>query len=1366
MVIYDEGKVTVNKGSATVTGDKDVFFITVGKVKIGDLFTIGVTTYQILTVVDEKNITVGTLPDKLPFQEENKANTAFSVIRNFSFSVPADIANDIATLTMKWHNREYEMLTWLGSAKEKETITNIHGVKREYWTPYGLSKIGEGADSVIEKARKWAENPVDVPVTPGHFSSLHWATKSKDATKLVITEGNKQVKRVADEAAAQIPRVTKEGDDQIDRLNEHVRDVNKPDLDTYTNTKKTEIDTHYRTVVNFKGNWADLTGALTMPAMVYHKGEYWNLTKNLADVTTSEPGPTNTDWVSTATITSYLMKKPQVNAIRQHIRDQYAASGFVHFGKHATDENSINEGLEATPLFAPYANKIYMGASEWTPSRAGNSKTDYAFLHFAGFESQWRTGGANDAYTAQAVTLPPAEKGTRTFNTATGVSFDFEKQVDPKYGDVAPNTNEAVARAFEGRVKNGDFRFGDDGVWVKLTPSDAITISKGKIEKIGTAACNDVAQSGRNVFVVGKTYETTTVVKELTGANKIIALPYDGDSSNNKFVNEAGTYTHRFVAKRPDVYFGHTPNTDSQWVVTSIEVREITNQVVTDRIDVWGVEGWLEVDNEEIFPDGNIQNTLDTFGNTGIPTEDSSRPLTYFAQYHGQTGFKKGKCVKLSKLNDKQRKAVLDYMGMLCYFDANHNIIQHRKRMRTFRGAGNGDWNNVSPTKEFLGFAHLYRVPIHASSDTVGEWVSSGSTNHYYGKQGAGERNQGDFTAYDGNGKARYSYDGESYFYVGGTVPRLNAGGHHPRFNEMGARRWNTNTANSQGEHWHSYIVIKPTSRKQCFNYLDSSKDTTNCGASLNSGKIGVLSGRPDGRFYDGIYPGGQGGVNDDRLSSWDMSSPEEKDKVKQKVQGGVYRGEEKLAFTSFIKQWTYGTETTVVIMVDPNNKSRIRVGSSSYSNVHSVTHIKGHEVSHLNANGTEFFLTKDLDVTGLTLLSRQTGWDCYTGDALLTERKGYTVSGDFKCATVTGNPVEIRKVPQLKAGWYGYWCPVFGVTADLPMVRKVKDQFSGSPVLRTADSGATWSSHASGINTNTNTRSLDASNTNVHIVPYIAFSYQTKQGASDRTKVLNREAGVGSVYTYCWNHIVNGALLFESLLGKVPVNTNNTGGAAVWYSNKLLGVAVDTTGGYVQSSAGYVPKHNPIALPSPTNNSSGMKVLDSQIENNGQCSMQFHVNELKYKFVTAEKFDPSKPKAFVAGGRYYVGLADDNARTRHEGLILTGIGNGSSTLLTWAFNGSDLVSPDADTKHPYVMPFRSEHSWGDDSKIKVVLNGTYTNINRETCIARVHELAKPYGYTRKKAEAGPSTLSSGVASPTTQSYYQALTTPSTEGGV
>lgn len=47
---------------------------------------------------------------------------------------------------------------------------------------------------------------------------------------------------------------------------------------------------------NFKGEWADLTGALSIPASVYHDDTFWMLLSDVADVTATEPAAGNADW--------------------------------------------------------------------------------------------------------------------------------------------------------------------------------------------------------------------------------------------------------------------------------------------------------------------------------------------------------------------------------------------------------------------------------------------------------------------------------------------------------------------------------------------------------------------------------------------------------------------------------------------------------------------------------------------------------------------------------------------------------------------------------------------------------------------------------------------------------------------------------------------------------------------------------------------------------------------------------------------------------------------------------------------------------------------------------------------------------------
>lgn len=59
---------------------------------------------------------------------------------------------------------------------------------------------------------------------------------------------------------------------------------------------------------NYKGLWSSLTGALNIPAAVFHLGRFWVLTANLANVTTAVPG-TSSSWVEVLTASPGLRNK-------------------------------------------------------------------------------------------------------------------------------------------------------------------------------------------------------------------------------------------------------------------------------------------------------------------------------------------------------------------------------------------------------------------------------------------------------------------------------------------------------------------------------------------------------------------------------------------------------------------------------------------------------------------------------------------------------------------------------------------------------------------------------------------------------------------------------------------------------------------------------------------------------------------------------------------------------------------------------------------------------------------------------------------------------------------------------------------------
>lgn len=66
----------------------------------------------------------------------------------------------------------------------------------------------------------------------------------------------------------------------IPALNAAVADVNEA----------AEIAPQLISAVNYKGIWSSLSGALSIPASVWHNGEFWILLESISNVSANEPG--------------------------------------------------------------------------------------------------------------------------------------------------------------------------------------------------------------------------------------------------------------------------------------------------------------------------------------------------------------------------------------------------------------------------------------------------------------------------------------------------------------------------------------------------------------------------------------------------------------------------------------------------------------------------------------------------------------------------------------------------------------------------------------------------------------------------------------------------------------------------------------------------------------------------------------------------------------------------------------------------------------------------------------------------------------------------------------------------------------------
>ena len=585
-----------------------------------------------------------------------------------------------------------------------------------------------------------------------------------------------------------------------------------------------------------------------------------------------------------------LMTEAQSRAIQSLNENRYAASGMVHMGNGRADGTSngtsINQGLWSRTVSSDYANQLLLGLDPTSSASTvqTTSKTDFAVTHIAGAVVNIIQGsarsGSRDGF---AFELPPAPDGTVIYDStgdARGsgkANLDLKVDVDPKYGDVAADTNEAVARAFEGAAKNGDFRLGSTG-W---NPDPSMSISAGRLTWDNSSGRSEYLHQALNIAPVGETFKVTVIVENLVGTLKVSFG--DGSSVSHELVNGVNTITDVSVTAS-NIYLAMLDGSSGS--ITTFAIQKVTEEVVTHPVDLAMFEYYEEelTGRQEIFE--CIQSLSTTFGDTDVPTVLSTRPKSYFQQYDGQFSDPDAqndtyRCVVWSDLTDEQKRKVAAYMGEKLFMGENGNIVNGRLRARTIRGLGNGDWEHFDSnvgTNPLQSQSPYGRVMPQGALDTYPANSYSNGYQPYSGLQSVVGGHKGVYTQGKNLVEDPNTYKGRCFAYVVATVPRANQGAYHEDLNPYGTSRFWRTTGGSNADWYHSDLAGLINTRADCFNY----HLTNNGGAPTvigsvcafqYGGKIGSTSGHPDGIFYDGIEAGGLNGVIDWRCPAEEMQS-------------------------------------------------------------------------------------------------------------------------------------------------------------------------------------------------------------------------------------------------------------------------------------------------------------------------------------------------------------------------------------------------------------------------------------------------------------------------------------------------------------
>ncbi|HIF5640039.1 TPA: hypothetical protein ACX3DU_002459 [Vibrio parahaemolyticus] len=1058
----------------------------------------------------------------------------------------------------------------------------------------------------------------------------------------------------------------------------------------------------------------------------------------------------------------YCQSEANMKAARMLVSEQFAASGFVHYGRGYTGSSPangtlINEGLWSRTVEASLANALLMGRTSPT-SNNGTSKTLFPVTHIAGFISNlfFNENGGN--YTS-AIKFPYAPNGTVVYDSTGNcrgsgkATLDLTKDVDPKYGDVAGSVNEAVARAFEGQVKNGDFRLGTES-WRATYGGNAFSVADG----VCTLTSGNSRYTGIEQFVnkhiTGLKYDFELTVHEAS-TDAVLVMSFNNEASGNVTVRASELpKTYRIsgilaasAGGNCRFYFDSGDTTAETFKVSGFSWKPVSEEVVINRVDMFGFEYFLEEiskANPFVYPYGCIQSKLTSI--EGIATKESNRLITYYSVFDGDTT-SKGKGVDFWAATDDQKRALVSNPDHNIYLLDDGRLVQWRVRQRTIAGIGNDKWFNLnpaaSPNNVYLQFTSSATttanfVKPQGKREDSQPYALSHDYTQAYGSQSGGNTNKGIFKA---NHKDLYGVDGQCYFLVCGVVPRLNQGAYHPSFNPMGAAEWL-----KQGDTLGQWYLRPEFSRSTALCFHECQSPNGSVGKRL-TGKIGGTSGRPDGKFYDAIYASGQGGVIDYRTPAKDMSSKEEASKIFQKVVNGTYRGEELLTKTKVFGSTQGATYQGVVSGMYKWNASAAdfvisdgALGTSGASAPIIGWLVQEHKVFPV----TYLFQASGSSTT--QIYCGQSAWENTKPNGVVQDivsnkpmyfvqhiTTNIPVSGDFTQLDLLGSPANIIASPEFANGWVGNWIPVIPndtlIATDFQLVHKAvttKMEFTWR------DAGnSSWSSGSYNVNTTLNTRDNSAaqSRSRVAVNTYTAFAQQTK--SSTNKPVLNGVEGLGGVYATARGHKDDAVLLTESLMGKVLTSTAAPYAQLKTFENTRFGA-----GGTINQYP-IAGSHSPIEIMTPNNDSPAVKTLWYQIANNQQCSLNFAWNELVWKNLIVK--DVNTASSPVKQGEVYVIKAD----VPLKGQIFKA--NGNNAGWNWSgmymgdegevyYGGGNSVSLDTTVKS---YQGKSD-GWGDDSTIRIIDGiGTFINLNGDTCLYGTHELAIPYGYTKNKARAG-----------------------------
>ncbi|EGR0199592.1 hypothetical protein FRN31_22170 [Vibrio alginolyticus] len=993
-------------------------------------------------------------------------------------------------------------------------------------------------------------------------------------------------------------------------------------------------------------------------------------------------------------------------------RALFAASSFVEWGKHK-GYATVNQGITTYEASQYWVDAFASG----NPDGTGVSNTVHPVVHVAGYTAN--IVGAFRTDEINSFVLPPAPDGCSVFDTSGSCrgsnksTLNLKTDIDPKYGDVADSHDEAVERAFEGVSKNTNLRMGLEYWRPSNSTSTLTSIGDGTLEiQFSTA------WSGAYIPVLTESNKQYEICFEIVDAGGDIGhgislrgftdlSPSDGgdDQGSWYYPRKAGVYTCRFTStESTSTHMRFIANSNQEAGKAHFKlhyIRPVSEEVVTSRKDLVGLEFWLEEitpSNPMVFLCGSVQARMGHI-NGVIAEECTHRPPSYFSAFEGQADFV-GRGVNWFTATEQEKRDILSSPRINIYRLNDGRLVQLRWRCRSFAGMGNGSFIGHNPaihgSLNYAGTAVKGAIKPQGQRDDNGAYT--GTSPYFYGATSTQHANlypyesgvfcSAQYSGGEGSLDNGLSADGRVYFLPVAIVQRLNQGVHHPTLNPLGTA---TATAPTEINQYHvctDYAQLMQAlphyTTKDCFmeGNVYGVDVTFKPGRYKGTGSLTETSNynriRPDYyKYHDSIYAGL---IHDLRLSAHKQDVNKLRDEAARMAMSGVLRGQGSPYFTQVSEPDFVGSGShsnayslvrvfdsgSVIVYCDTTKYPAAKIGD----HIDVINNTTGEQVSGdiVAITSGSYFVLNNTTTAGNSTKWRESGSafiPCY----IVFGFKLPAMFENIPWVDLIGSPENIKQT--FPNGIVGKWInQIPNGNGDQFFELNEKMISEHGARATTLDQGDTWTFRTgTNIDAANNGRTLGADNTPGTVQ---VFMYQAASCFTEPVSQVPLIGGVKSVLSSSNAGVSYGCRLQRSLIGKV-----GKGNSAYLLGESNIKSCVYNSRNGLYPHSGLYPKHEPLHVFSVgnSNGSSGFKAMPCLVQISKQLFIQFLGNELTHSpdEVENDKWGDTRKSTDFEGAHGLVPVVSgEGTKTDLNGNVVKTFCHRSLYPIGWA-NESDL---------------------------------------------------------------------------------------------